>query len=79
MPLDKTGTTAEVHDHLRRLQARGSHGLVAQLVGSTHEDDLAMPEHDDPVGDVERVGRVLLDEDHADTLVGRDGHKPSQP
>ena len=39
--------------------------LVAELVGSTDEDNLTVPEHDDPVGDVERVGRVLLDEDHA--------------
>ena len=49
--------------------------LVAQLVGGAEEDNFTVAEHDDPIGDVERVGCVLLDEDHADTLVGRGAHR----
>ncbi len=37
--------------------------VVAQLVGRADEHHLTVTQHDDAVGDVERVGRVLLDED----------------
>ncbi len=52
--------------------------MVAELARGTGQHDLAVAEDADPVGYVECVDRVLLDEEDADPAVGGGAHREQQ-